>query len=114
MIDVSDGLAGDAAHLAAASEVGVRLQLDHMPVDPAVVAVALERGIAPQRYAAEGGEDYELLVALPSTFGASDARQCQSDVGTILTKIGEVVRSRGVRFTLAGVPQDMAGFDHFA
>jgi len=114
MLDLSDGLAGDAAHLAAASGIGLRLQLDHLPVDPAVVAVALERGIPPQRYAAEGGEDYELLVALPSTFRASDARQCQTDVGTVLTKIGEVVRGKGVRFTLAGVTQDMAGFDHFA
>ena len=114
MIDVSDGLAGDAAHLAAASGVGLQLQLDHVPVDPAVVAVALDRGAPPQRYAAEGGEDYELLVALPSTFGASDARQCQSDVGTVLTKIGEVVRGDAVRFTLAGVPQDIVGFDHFA
>ncbi|NNG17949.1 MAG: thiamine-phosphate kinase [Gemmatimonadales bacterium] len=114
MIDLSDGLAGDAAHLAAASQVGLQLELDHMPVDPAVVAVALDRGIPPQRYAAEGGEDYELLVALPAKFSASDARQCQTDVGTVLTKIGEVVRGHAVRCTLAGVPQDLAGFDHFA
>jgi thiamine-monophosphate kinase len=114
MIDLSDGLAGDAAHLAAASEVGLDLQLDHVPVDPAVIAVALDWGIPPQRYAAEGGEDYELLVALPAAFGVSDAGQCQSDVGTVLTKIGDVVRGDAVRCTLAGVPQDLSGFDHFA
>jgi len=57
MIDVSDGLAGDVAHVAAASGVGV--VLDRVPVAVGVARVADD----PEAVALGGGEDYELVFA---------------------------------------------------
>ena len=114
MIDLSDGLAGDARHLAAASEVGLRIKLEQIPVDPSVVSEIVERGVPAQCYAAEGGEDYELLAALPPEFGTAEAQECQRSCGVVLTRIGDVVAGSAVRFTFAGVPQQLDGFDHFA
>ncbi len=55
MIDISDGLAGDAGHLAAASGVGVAIELERVPCWPGVTPLAAVRS----------GEEYELLVAMP-------------------------------------------------
>jgi thiamine-monophosphate kinase len=113
MMDVSDGLGGDAGHLAAASGVRVELALEQLPVHPDVVAVALARGEPLQAFAARGGEDYELLVVMPKTFEEGEAKRFQQDTGTVLTRIGRVRRGAGVAATFAGVNVSLAGHDHF-
>lgn len=111
MIDLSDGLAGDAPHLAAASAVALGLDLDLLPLAPSVRAAAGELSIAPAQFAAEGGEDYELLVTLPTEFVVAD--ELLAECGIPLTRIGSVVAGAGVRFQLGGVGVTLAGFDHF-
>src|SRR5688572_18406006 len=59
MLDLSDGLAGDATHLAAASGVSIVFDQDAIPTHPAVVAEASSPADA-LAYATSGGEDYEL------------------------------------------------------
>jgi thiamine-monophosphate kinase len=65
MLDVSDGLALDALRLARASDVRAVLEPTALPVAEGVAEVAAAAGRDAGRLAAAGGEDYELLAALP-------------------------------------------------
>jgi thiamine-monophosphate kinase len=113
MLDISDGLAGDAAHLAEASGVCVELELDAVPVASGVAEEAQRLGVAPQQLAAAGGEDYELLVALPPEFGPAEADAFALATGLRITSVGRVAHGDGVRSRLHGQPVQVRGYDHF-
>ena len=114
MIDLSDGLGADAAHLAAGSEVAITLELDRVPVALAVIAEARLLGIPPEQFAAESGEEYELLAALPEDFDQDLVLDFRQAAGVVLTRIGTVSSGSGVRARLGGVDVALAGYDHFA
>jgi thiamine-monophosphate kinase len=105
-IDISDGLAGDAAHLAAASDVHAVLQLESIPC---------MEGIAPL-VALASGEEYELLIAASRIDVAAFTRA----TGLSLTAVGHLdaaVHEAGgtVRVLHHGVPVSRpTTFDHFA
>lgn len=114
MIDVSDGMAGDALHLAAASDVRLIVDVDALPLHPSVDK--LESRPYAVSLALTGGEDYELLfVAGP---GAVEPERSGfiSDLDVELTRIGRVEKGEGVRWVDAsGAPAEApaGGFDHF-
>ncbi|MDX9751821.1 MAG: thiamine-phosphate kinase [Flavobacteriales bacterium] len=64
MIDISDGLASDAIHLARSSGTGVAIHDDKLPIDPGTYGTARDFGLDPTTCAMNGGEDYELLFTV--------------------------------------------------
>jgi thiamine-monophosphate kinase len=110
MIDLSDGLAGDAAQLALASGAGARIDAAALPVAAGVAEVAAAAGRDPLELAASGGEDYELLVALPPE--RLDGALARTADGAGLTPIGELSAGDGVEIRLPdGSPARSTGFD---
>ncbi|MBI4897874.1 MAG: thiamine-phosphate kinase [Actinobacteria bacterium] len=87
MIDLSDGLARDAAQLAEASGLHARIELEDLPLAGGVAAVATLTGREPHKFAAESGEEYELLCSLPESAFAA-ARDAVRHCGGELTAIG--------------------------
>jgi thiamine-monophosphate kinase len=110
MMDLSDGLAGDSRHLAAASGIVLRIDLDRVPRHASVDAEARLLGETAASFAARGGEDYELLVTLPASFSG------QLIGGISLTRIGSVEEGEAGRviMTERGAPVTLTSYDHFA
>ena len=113
MIDLSDGLAGDAAHLAAASDVAVLLAPETIPVHPA----ARQRSrAATLRLALGGGEDYELCFTAAVGAVEPHAAAFKRAFGLPLTCVGRVARGNGVWFADAEghrTPTGITGWRHF-
>jgi thiamine-monophosphate kinase len=115
LIDISDGLAGDAGHIAAASGVRIVLDAGSIPIHPTVSAIAADRDDA-LRLALSGGDDYELCLAAPA--GAVErVRELFTETFSIpLTCVGTVHEGTGVLIRQADgsvVALDFGGYDHF-
>jgi thiamine-monophosphate kinase len=111
-MDVSDGLLGDLGKLCDASGVGAIVNLERLPLSPALLA-SFDAASA-ERFALGGGDDYELVFTVP-TAAAQEFETTLGAAGTI-TRIGEIVAGHGVRCQRAGrtVEFGIAGYDHFS
>ena len=98
MIDLSDGLATDAGHVAAASGIRLEIGLARIPCAP---------GVRPEE-AAVGGDDYELLFAIPP-----DRREA-AEAAAEITWLGDV--GPGLGLALVGedgrVVEGLSGYEH--
>ena len=97
MIDLSDGLATDARHVADRSGVALKVRLADLP---------RAAGVSPED-AATGGDDYELLVTVPPELRA------EAEAAAPLTWIGEVTTGNGlVLLGPEGPISGLSGYEH--
>ncbi len=111
-IDLSDGLLQDLGHLCERSEVGAELELAAIPMAREVRALGAEASLP---LALRGGEDYELLFAVPQARVAPFVRAAARR-GQILSRIGRVVEGHALRLLGPDGPiplPDRKGWDHF-
>jgi thiamine-monophosphate kinase len=95
MMDLSDGLSTDLPRLCAAGSVGATIDATRLPVVRLSENPRL-RQLDAHQLALHGGDDYELLFAVP----ASRARQVPSSLhGLALTAIGQITKARAILLT---------------
>lgn len=117
MMDLSDGLAKDLSRMCLASGVGALVRTADVPVAPGLEAGAEALGVDALALALSGGEDYELLAAMPPDVVEPAREELREDFGVALAEIGEVVAAEGLVAVEADGsehPLDPAGWDHFA
>lgn len=111
MIDVSDGLASELMHISRASNVGIQLFDENLPIDEMTYNTALDFNVDPDTCALNGGEDYELLFTVPE----SDFEKLKNHAD--LSAIGQVTKKEeGVNLVLKSgtqVPLKAQGWVHF-
>jgi thiamine-monophosphate kinase len=113
MIDLSDGLSSDLAHLCRESRVGADIDAARIPIDPLIEASARFTPAQALRLALGGGEDFELLF----TVSPRKASKLPEALGRVpVRQIGEVTdRAYAVRLVERGRARRLrpSGFRHF-
>jgi thiamine-monophosphate kinase len=113
-MDLSDGLADAVRQVAGASGTGARIAEASLPVPAAATAIFRERGEDAGRRAAEGGDDYELLVAVPPKRRRALDAVRKLARGVPLTRIGELTRETELVFVRGQREEPLPkGFAHF-
>lgn len=108
LIDLSDGIASDARHVAVASAAQLAVDLDTLPLPTGLVEVAAELDTDPAQLAATGGEDYELLCCV------DPADRAAAEAAGVIAWVGQVEAGpAALTLTRAGAPVASAqGFEH--
>lgn len=118
MIDLSDSLSSTVNHICEASYVGVRIDANNLPINPAAVAFANAINMEPVDLTLQGGEDYEILFTVKPKDIEKIIREVKHKTGTQVTVIGEIrSKEKGATLILPNgksIPLAPKSWDHFA
>jgi len=109
LMDTSDGLSTDLTRLARASQTGA--VIESVPVAECARALAARAGADSEAWALDGGEDFELLVAVAPRAFSHLAGRFHARFGRPLLRVGTAVAGAGVQRP-GGIPVASAGWDH--
>lgn len=113
-MDLSDGLADAVHQVAAASGTGAVVDAAALPIHPAAAAWFAGEGQDACEAAVTGGDDYELLFAVPKRSGSRLRHVIQQARGLAITRIGELTADGGVLLRRGSESRPLpAGFAHF-
>ena len=115
-MDISDGLSGDLLAMCEASGVSAWIEADRLPVDPHAAALEKEGGTDGFSLALHGGEDYQLLLAVPpdSMAGLNDLAQVWSLPLTVVGQFAAGPPGLSLKFGDALRRLKPKAHDHFA
>jgi thiamine-monophosphate kinase len=115
-MDLSDGLADALRQVAEASGCGVEVDAGAIPVEPAAREWWTARGSDALRAALSGGDDYELLFAVPRGWRGRLRQARQRVAEPALTRIGVLTKDKAARVMRRnGGREDLpGGFEHFS
>lgn len=96
LIDISDGLSSDLLHICDQSQVGCKLEAEKLPIDNEVFQWCQDQSLDPIAFVLSSGEEYELLMTLPSS--AKETFQNFCDEKNIKCScIGEIISDSSIR-----------------
>lgn len=117
MIDVSDGVASEALHLATSSQVRLEINVANLPISRALKSYTRVHDLDPTALILNGGEDYELLFTTNLSEHRIRKAFATAKIRTPVTAIGKVVNGQGLGLLDSeGRPMKLNGsrFEHFA
>jgi len=113
MMDISDGLATDLAHICQASGVGAEIMAEDVPLAGELQKAAAALQLSPMQLALQGGEDYQLVFSAPAQ-NSEPLRHLSREAGVDIACVGRIVAGEQVMLRQDGVWQDITfrGYEH--
>ena len=115
MMDISDGLATDLAHICAASGVGAEIFKELLPVSEHLQSAAGIMGKPVLDFVLKGGEDYQLLFTIAPDEEEKLRTLVEEKNEPGIYRIGRIIKGQGVFLADALSRKEITyqGYDHF-